>query len=114
MQIYPRIADLPWDEKFKQYKTFLESVWANSQVGDYIDAIDSINKWCLAQIVYKDENVVKVHYDGWSSKWDIMFKWSSYKISPFRRYSKGYTGQIKMQLRSDLIFTVEDCLAELA
>jgi hypothetical protein len=45
---------------------------------DYIDA--------------KDENGIRCHFDGWSSKYDIWYRWSSYRIAPFRKYSRGYTG----------------------
>ena len=84
----------------------------NTNVGDHIDAVDSIQKWCLGEVVAKDETAVRIHFDGWSSKWDVTQRWTSYKISPFRRYSKGYTGQPKTPLRNSMHFDIEACREE--
>jgi hypothetical protein len=34
--------------------------------------MDSINNWCLAKVVEVSDKHVKVHYDGWSQKWDFV------------------------------------------
>jgi hypothetical protein len=31
-----------------------------------------------------------------------------YKVAPFRKYSKGYTGQMKVALRQNLKFNLDD------
>jgi hypothetical protein len=95
------------DEKVKQLKIYWETMWNYIHEGDYIDAIDSVNKWCLATIVEKDDNNVRVHFDGWSSKWDVNYRLTSYKIAPFRKYSHGYSGQFRMPLRQNITFTPE-------
>ncbi len=39
--------------------------------GDFLDAQDTINMWCMASIEeIVDETKILVHYDGWSNKWD--------------------------------------------
>ena len=41
--------------------------------GRFIDAQDSVNTWCLSSICQIiDPKNIKVHYDGWSSKWDMV------------------------------------------
>jgi len=37
---------------------------------EWVDIRDTVNKWCLGQIVDLAEGRVLVHYDGWPSKWD--------------------------------------------
>lgn len=41
-------------------------------MGRYIDARDSVNAWCLGEIVEVTENSIKVHFDGWSARWDTV------------------------------------------
>jgi hypothetical protein len=76
--------------------------------------MDSVSKWCLAQVVAKDDTSVSCHFDGWSNKWDLTYRWTSYKIAPFRRSSKGYTGQVKTPLRQNRTFEVDQIRAETA
>lgn len=70
--------------------------------------MDTVSKWCLGQIVARDDNQVMVRFDGWSNRWDATCRWTSYKIAPFRRWSKGYTGQVKTPLRAQMSFKVEE------
>ena len=39
-------------------------------IGNYVDTIDEANKWCVAQILMREGDFIKVNYDGWSSKFD--------------------------------------------
>ena len=66
------------------------------QYGLYVDAKDSIGKWCVGQIVELDEssNVARVHYDGWSERHDEYVSLLSDKIAPFRYFTTNYTGQV--------------------
>eukprot|EP00357_Protocruzia_adherens_P035177 CAMPEP_0115012418 /NCGR_PEP_ID=MMETSP0216-20121206/24723_1 /TAXON_ID=223996 /ORGANISM="Protocruzia adherens, Strain Boccale" /LENGTH=128 /DNA_ID=CAMNT_0002381467 /DNA_START=123 /DNA_END=506 /DNA_ORIENTATION=+ len=68
-------------------------------VGAYVDAKDSVNRWCLAKIIDRNEDMVNVHFDGWSSRWNEWYSINSNKVGPFRKYTKGYTGQSKVALR---------------
>lgn len=56
------------------------------QFGQYVDARDSVGKWCAGQIVEYDEDkkLVRVHFDGWSEKYDEYISLLSPKIAPFR------------------------------
>ena len=78
-----KVEDLPFDKRVEEAKKyfFLDTLRA----GLYIDALDTVNSWCLAKVVELDERLVKVHYDGWPHKWDDWMKITSYKISPFRK-----------------------------
>ena len=88
-----RVTDLPIQQRLEKCKTFRDALWANCKEGDYLDALDTVQKWSLASVVAKDENNVRCHFDGWSSKWDQNYRWGSGKIAPFRKYSRGYSGQ---------------------
>ena len=44
------------------------------KTGDVVDAMDSDLRWFDAKIVNCDADRVKVHYRGWSSKWDSWLK----------------------------------------
>jgi hypothetical protein len=46
----------------------------------------------LARITSCDNYGVEVRFDGWSPKWDLRYNWNSYKISPLRRCTHGYSG----------------------
>lgn len=39
-------------------------------IGEHIDCLDSVNKWCNAEIVAKRGPMLKVHFTGWSYKYD--------------------------------------------
>lgn len=69
--------------------------------GLYVDAKDSINSWCVAQVIEVDvsQSRVKVHYDGWSQKWETWLPIQEDKLAPFRMHSKRYTGQPKQAIR---------------
>jgi hypothetical protein len=59
------------------------------KVGDWCDALDSINNWCVAQIVEADANVVKVHFKGWASKWDEVVSRASAKLAELGTHTSG-------------------------
>ena len=40
--------------------------------GRFIDAQDTVNAWCLGQIVAVDNKNLNIHFDGWSNRWDIV------------------------------------------
>lgn len=47
--------------------------------GAYIDAKDTVNNWCVAQVVERDDSddTIKINFDGWSHKWDEVHTRSS-------------------------------------
>mmetsp|Transcript_19956 Transcript_19956/g.36937 ORF Transcript_19956/g.36937 Transcript_19956/m.36937 type:complete len:2099 (-) Transcript_19956:32-6328(-) len=71
-------------------------------VGNYVDAKDSTNKWMVATVVeeVRESNQVKIHYEGWSQKWDLYIYKNSNKLAPFRKYTRCYTGQEKAAIRT--------------
>jgi hypothetical protein len=66
-----RVEDLPLDKKLEQLKKY--NIYDGYDEGRFIDAQDTVNTWCLGQISSKiDAKNIKVHFDGWSTKWDIV------------------------------------------
>lgn len=59
--------------------------------GTYIDAKDSMSNWCVANIieVCNDDDTIRVKFDGWGNRWNEWYKFTSSKIAPFRKFSKG-------------------------
>ena len=55
--------------------------------GAYIDAIDTMNKWRVAEIieVCNSDNTIKIHYEGWSDHWDVWKSFKSSSIATFRK-----------------------------
>jgi hypothetical protein len=102
-----KVSTMTWDEKKQVLKDFWDNVWAEYKDGDFIDAMDTVQKWCLAQVTARDELGARCHFDGWSPKHDGNYRWGSYKLAPFRRYSRGYTGQQKTPFRANLAFDEE-------
>lgn len=108
----PTTDDKPVEEmEFKEKCELLKKFNVNFKKGDYIDAKDTISQWCLAQITEVGETRIKVHFDGWPSRWDLDFKFHSYKLAPFRKVSTGYTGQPKNPLRKELTMNAENIQA---
>jgi hypothetical protein len=68
----------------------------------YVDARDQVNNWCVGQIIEtnSETQTVTVHFDGWSDKYNVELPKKTSKIAPFRSYSRGYTGQQKVALRT--------------
>lgn len=60
--------------------------------GNLIDAKDTLSNWCVATIieVCNTDDTIKVRFDGWSSHWNEWYKFTSSRIAPFRKYSKGF------------------------
>ena len=77
-------SQLPKAKKKLDIKNFLSK-------GTYIDARDSTNNWCLANIieVCNDDDTIKVRFDGWAAKWNEWYKFTNSRIAPFRKFSRG-------------------------
>jgi len=45
----------------------------NFKEGTYVDSLDEAKTWCIAEIIVRNGDLVKVHYEGWSSKFDEVF-----------------------------------------
>ena len=73
----------------------------NFKPGQYCDCMDETKNWCIAEVKERsNDDIVKVRYEGWSNKFDetLSIKKTN-KITHFRRFSKGYSGQKKMAFR---------------
>jgi hypothetical protein len=55
------------------------------EVGQWVDALDTANKWLCAQVVAVTQSKLRVHFDGWSEKWNTWFDKASIKVQPFGR-----------------------------
>ena len=66
-----------------------------------MDAKDTVNNWCVAQVVEEnvDQGTIKIHFEGWSDRHDVVLKKNSNKIAPFRSQTIGYTGQKRSAFR---------------
>jgi len=65
------IEDLPLDKKLEVLKKYNPVDYYIKD--NYIDAQDTVNTWCLSQVSeILDPRNIRVHYDGWSSKWDVV------------------------------------------
>jgi len=47
----------------------------------------------------EDTGYVKLHFEGWSERHDVVLKKNSYKMAPFRSQTCGYTGQRRIAFR---------------
>jgi len=50
--------------------------------GEYVDCLDCVNKWVIAQIVRVDGHRVEIHYDGWSDKWNETLDVADQRVRP--------------------------------
>ncbi len=70
--------------------------------GNFCDAMDETKNWCVAEVIEKNENIIKIHFEGWSAKHDEIINLGNFqknKVAPFRKHSKLYTGQKKTAFR---------------
>jgi hypothetical protein len=78
--------------------------------GNFCDAQDETKSWCVGEIVERTDDKLKVHFEGWSSKFDEVWSIKNKKVEHFRRYSKGYTGQ-KVTAYRTLTFNLDEFTA---
>ena len=60
------------------------------KIGDFLDAKDTVGKWCAARIIEKDSNLhpgkIKVHFTEWKgSKYDAWYSVSSQELRRNRK-----------------------------
>ena len=66
-----RVEEMPLEKKLEVLKK--HNQYENYSEDRFIDAQDTVNTWCLGQISQIiDSKNVKIHYDGWSTKWDMV------------------------------------------
>ncbi|POM65362.1 Hypothetical protein PHPALM_18931, partial [Phytophthora palmivora] len=65
------------------YSDIQENAWRfELQVGQLVDALDTDNHWYEARVLDMDAVYVKVHYRGWTSKWDEWIRRTSGRLAP--------------------------------
>jgi hypothetical protein len=88
------------------------------QKGLFIDAMDDVKNWCVGEIIERIDDKLKVHFEGWSNKFDETVSIKSKKIDLFRKHSKGYTGQKitayrSLHFNSEEFITTRDTIKEI-
>lgn len=70
-----------------------DSVPSWCKLGYFIDAKDSMNDWCVAQVIdiCEKKKTITVIHDGWGSR-SSTYPFRSSKIAPFRKDTAKYTG----------------------
>lgn len=44
--------------------------WTEFEMGDLVDAKDTVNKWLSGKVVGVKPGAIRVHYNGWADTWD--------------------------------------------
>jgi hypothetical protein len=65
-----KVEELPLDKKLEVLKKY--NALDYFEEGRFIDAQDSVNSWCLGEVVSVDQRNLSIHFDGWSSRWDVV------------------------------------------
>jgi hypothetical protein len=60
------------------------------KIGTMVDAKDCDGRWLEGRIVELDKNKAKVHFFGWSKKWDEWIVLSKEKLLPHAFYSSNW------------------------
>ena len=63
------------------WMTMLSKEVAKLKVGDNLDHRDDVGRFVVATVVEKQGSKLKIHYNGWSGKWDT---WSDFKKEWYR------------------------------
>ncbi len=69
----PPAADKPTQQQLARDYDFVRDL----QVGSMLDVKDTASTWCLAEVTELHSDYVRVHYDGWSSKYDEARLWDN-------------------------------------
>ncbi|KUF75997.1 hypothetical protein AM587_10003692 [Phytophthora nicotianae] len=65
------------------YSDILENSWRfELEIGQLVDALDTDKRWYESRIVDTGAAYVKVHYRGWTSKWDEWLRRTSERLAP--------------------------------
>lgn len=63
---------------------------AEYSVGDFVDVLDTYNKWLRGRIVQvnNEKDDFFIHYEGWADKWNEWIPRRSPRIAPHGKYTK--------------------------
>lgn len=73
------------DQKYLDAKNY--NLAPDLKLNDYVDAKDTVNHWCVANIIDIDDekNSIKVHFEGWTHRYDEVLH--SYIFKDFFNFS---------------------------
>ncbi|KAK8816100.1 hypothetical protein WA556_001045 [Blastocystis sp. ATCC 50177/Nand II] len=77
----PRMADVSVEGSVRHEN---DRVW---YVGEWLDALDTVEKWLEATVYAVSGEFVLVHYNGWPSTWDEWIHRNSPRLAPFRTHT---------------------------
>jgi len=69
------------------------------EIGQWVDAKDTTNKWLCAQVVKMTASKVWVHFDGWADKWNTWLDKASQFIAPLGRYTAKGAHKVRQNKR---------------
>ena len=79
--------------------------WRNNIIeGSLIDCLDTDNKWCEGKVLSVHGTTCRIHYIGWSTKYDTSEDVFSYKIQPYHSRTKVWRPYIS---KGDLVEVLE-------
>jgi len=98
INLYPLAAGQK--DKDKLYIAFLtvaakkkaENAEPEFEANQFIDCLDTVNKWCEARVVEVKPNQVLVHYEGWADSWNEWIVKKSPRLALYRTHTEGNTG----------------------
>ena len=74
---------LPLQDRLKAADQF--EFWKAIKPGMLVDAKDTINAWCVAEIIEQGGNDIRVSYDGWIQRYDmVLFKFDEIELRNWR------------------------------
>jgi len=68
-----------------------EQDYLPKRVGEIIDCMDTIKKWCVGTVQKMEKDRVEVHYRGWSDKWNAWVPLKQGRIARYRTHTHGET-----------------------
>jgi len=61
------------------------------EAGDFLDVLDTVQKWCVARVVRVTDSGYLIHFEGWSDKYDEEIS-DLNRLAPHRTHTFGDTG----------------------
>ncbi|OWZ16611.1 Ubiquitin-specific protease [Phytophthora megakarya] len=122
-------SDPPSPEKEEWTAEALQKWRTELRLDQQVDALDTDSKWYEATIVELDETRAKVHYRGWSIKWDEWLArtsprlmplhskvrdWRKFRVNDEVQVGQGRPGKKRMMWRNGkVVATVKSLLVQL-
>lgn len=94
--MHDRIEAIPQDEIARALAEFEPARGYTKDA--FVDA-DDRQGWKTAVVTSVEKDKVGIHYEAWGTRYDETLKTDSKYLAPFRKNSKGYTGQPRTPFR---------------